>query len=106
MKPNPLSTVVAILVGASTALADPVSSQGLEYGHMGWGGRHGMFGGLMMLIFWATIVALIFMAVRWFLMGRKITQAPTDAMEILKSRYAQGELDEEQYRKLKSVLEE
>jgi putative membrane protein len=29
-----------------------------------------MFGGLMMLIFWGVILALIVMAVRWFTSGR------------------------------------
>jgi putative membrane protein len=46
------------------------------------------------------------MAVRWFSSGAQTKQEPQDALEILKSRFANGELDEEQYRKRKSVLEE
>jgi len=31
-----------------------------------WGGGHGMFGGLMMILFWGIVIALIVFAVKWF----------------------------------------
>lgn len=106
MRRNLLATSVVIAVSASVALADSSARLGTEYGHMGWGGGYGMLGGLMMLVFWGVVIALVVMAVRWFSSGAQTKQEPQDALEILKSRFANGELDEEQYRKRKSVLEE
>ena len=106
MRLSLLAASVVMTVGASVGLADSSASRGYEYGHMGWSGGYGMFGGLMMLVFWGVVIALIVMAVRWFSSGTQTKQEPQDALEILKSRFASGELDEAQYRKQKSVLEE
>ncbi len=77
---------------------------------MYWGGGHGLFGGLMMIVFWGAIIALIVFAVRWFARTDQAGkdqggQGASDAIEILKTRFANGELDEEEYKRRKSVLE-
>lgn len=59
-----VATSIAIATGATVVLADTVADRGPEYGHMNWGGGYGMFGGLMMLVFWGVFIALIVMAVR------------------------------------------
>ena len=57
-------TPSALVSSAGAALADPADSWGDGFGHMMWGGGFGMAGGLMMLLFWGAIIALIVFAVR------------------------------------------
>ncbi|MSU91167.1 hypothetical protein GE300_16380 [Rhodobacteraceae bacterium 2CG4] len=68
-----------------------------------WGGGFGMFGGLMMLLFWGAIIALIVFAVRGFSSGSG-PGSKSDAAEILRERYAKGEIDDEEYERRKAKL--
>lgn len=90
---------IALAFLSVPALAD--SYQG--FGHM-WGGGYGMFGGLMMVLFWALIIGLIVLAVRRF-SGQSVSGAGQSAMEVLKERYARGEIDEDEYERRKAKLE-
>lgn len=80
-------------------------------GHMGgfgWGSY--LLGGLLMLLFWGGIIALAFFAIRGIAgsVNRTSGQSESDSdrsMEILKERYARGEIDREQFQKMKSDLE-
>ena len=99
-------TSLVVLPMSTAALADAGPDRGWEYGHMYWNGGFGMFGGLMMLVFWGIVVALIVMAVRWFSVSGQTGNQSPDALEILKSRFAKGELDEEEFRRKKAALEE
>jgi len=83
-----------------------------------WGGwMHGPGGwtagmGLMMFLFWILIVAGIVFLV-WFFtdLGRRRAQAPQappgpeTALEVLRKRYARGEVSREQYQEMKRDLE-
>ncbi|MDF0596881.1 SHOCT domain-containing protein [Psychromarinibacter halotolerans] len=91
-------------LAASTALAGP---DGSWDGHMTWGGGYGVFGGLMMLVFWGVIIALIVLAVHWLRdnSGTGGKRSP-DALDILRERLAKGEIDEEEYRRRKAALDE
>ena len=72
---------------------------------MMWGTGYGMGGGLMMVAFWGGIILLIVVAVRWLADGTA-GRRPPDAMDILKQRFARGEIDEEEFQKLKAILED
>lgn len=90
----------AAILGASAATAGPGDEYG--YGHM-WGGGFGMMGGgLVMLLFWGVIIALIFFAVRWF--SDKERVSGSNALSILEERFARGEIDEEEFNRRKSAL--
>ena len=77
----------------------------------GWDGMYGiggMFMMLMMLLFWALIIVGIVFAVR-ALAGGPIGPAPRvesrdRALEILKERYAKGEIDTAEYEEKKRAL--
>jgi len=56
----------------------------------GWGGM--AFGGIMMLLWFALIVTLIVFLVRW-ISGSSRRKSNRDALDILKQRYARGEID-------------
>lgn len=65
--------------------------------HMGW------WGGWMML-WWLLIVLLVFVGVIWLLRGRPGTPPGGRAEDVLRERYARGEIDDETYRRMLAEL--
>ncbi len=74
---------------------------------MGWGGGGwGMFGGIGMLVWWGLVIALIVFAVRYFAAsGRGTSAGPDRALDILRERYARGEINKEEFEARKRELE-
>lgn len=73
---------------------------------MMWGNGYGMGGGLVMLVFWGLIIALIVFAVKWLMdNGRGSGDRRRDAMETLRERFAAGEIDEEDFERRRKALE-
>lgn len=75
---------------------------------LGWGGW--LMGGLMMLLFWGGLILLIVLAVRAFARSGNSSQIQTthgsvSALEILKNRYARGELSKEEFETIRHDLE-
>ncbi len=77
----------------------------------GWGGM--IFGGLMMLLFWGVVIALIVLAVRALSRpgSGQVTpsagssgQAPDQALEILRERYARGEISKDEFNSMRQDL--
>lgn len=95
---------LVLLASTGAALADPGEGWGSGFGHMKWGVGFGAFGGLMMIAFWGAIIALIVFAVRGFSTSPG-SAGKSDAGEILRERYARGEIDEEEYEGRKAKLE-
>ncbi len=72
----------------------------------GWGMGYGFFGWLMMFLFWILIIAAVVLGVRWFidqgkLKGSSVEETPLD---ILKKRYASGEIDKEEFETMRREL--
>lgn len=97
---------VAVATGVSLAalpLAAPADAGG--YGHMGdWFpgmGGHWMFG-----LFWLIVlIVLIAFVLRW-LGGREDgTAARSTPLETLKQRYAKGEIDDEEFQRMRRELD-
>lgn len=88
---------------ASPALAAPADNWRGGFGHM-WGGGHWIFGGLMMVVFWGLIIGLIVLAVRGF-SSRSDSAGPPNPLDILRERYARGEIDDDEYERRKAKLE-
>ena len=88
---------------ASVASANPGGDWGGGYGHMMWGGGHGLLGGLMMVVFWGLVIGLIVLGVRRF-SGRSDASSGSSALNILKERYARGEINDEEYQRLKAEI--
>lgn len=75
---------------------------------MMWGDGWGWIGGgLMMLIFWGGLIAVIVFLVRGA--GRSsqggATPRPRDARDMLAERFARGEISGEEFEQRKRVLE-
>lgn len=90
-----------------------VLAQGGRYGNWamgpdtmyGWG--MGWFGGIFSLIFWIlAIVGMVFL-IKWLIhmsKGHSEAQSGSRAIEILKERYARGEIDKQEFEEKKKDL--
>jgi putative membrane protein len=68
----------------------------------GWGMHPMMWGAwgfgmmLMMILFWALVIAAVVLGIRW-LIGQGKESRSDPALEILRQRYARGEIDKEEF---------
>lgn len=64
------------------------------------------FGGLLMLLFWVFVIA----GIVWLVLALSRSQLPrgggSSALQILEERLARGEIDAEEFRARRAVLEE
>jgi putative membrane protein len=82
--------------------------RGYGMGPWGWGYGMGWFGMIIMAVFWiALIVGAVFL-IRWFTTsrGERGRDAPSkeSALEILKKRYARGEIGKEEFEEKRKDL--
>jgi putative membrane protein len=70
-----------------------------------------LISGLMGLVITVGLIALIVLGIRWFLRQERASQggsggAPRadDSLEVLRRRYAAGEIDEEEYERRRRTL--
>jgi putative membrane protein len=89
------------------ALAQWGNNQGW---HMGPGmmGGMGWFGGIFMIVFWILILGALVFFIKWLIQstgsGRAIGGSSNRAFEILKERYARGEIDSTEFETMKTNL--
>jgi len=79
----------------------PLSQWGNGWGHgpgmMGWGVM-AWFGPIMMFIFWAVAIVALILFIRWIVTSAgNRSRAEDSALEILKKRYARGEIGKEEF---------
>ena len=80
----------------------PAAAAAQERG-FGWGwGMHPMWGvwgvgiGLMMLVFWGVVIVGLVLAIRWLVSQGRPPQSDR-ALDILRQRYASGEIGKEEF---------
>lgn len=73
----------------------------------GWSGSWGMgFGWIFMLVFWALIILGIVALAKWLFSSTSSGRsAGTRPLDVLKERYARGELTREQYEQMRRDIE-
>lgn len=74
-----------------------------------WGFGHMLFGGLMMIVFWGGIIALIVLLVRWLGGASGDSSGPGSRrtpLQILQERFATGEIDKQEYEERRKLLSE
>jgi putative membrane protein len=113
MKAVFLSTVALLAMSGAWSVAWAQQGSGPYYGHGAhmWDGGPWMFvGPLMMIVFLAAIVAVIVLMVRWFGGPHHVTgQHPSPGrtpFDILKERFARGEIDKAEYEERRRILGE
>ena len=82
-------------------------SQGSGFGGMGG------FGGIVMILFWGLIIVGAILVIRYFTAGHVGAAGPAggqtphqrDPMEILRERYARGDISTEEFEERKKILE-
>lgn len=71
----------------------------LDYGYWGW------FGWVFMLTWWILFISLIIAIIRWLLFrSRENLDGGRTALDILKERYAKGEIDKKEFEEKKKDL--
>ena len=66
----------------------------------GWWGM----GWIFMIIFWGLFVLGLIFLIRWFVGMTKATKPEESALDILKKRYASGQIDKEEFEQKKKDL--
>jgi len=66
---------------------------------------HGLFGGGFMWFLWIILLVVIVYMLKDVLGGSRPSSSDDDALEILKRRYARGEIDEAEFERRKKELD-
>ncbi len=78
-------------------------------GMMGWGDGMGWFGPILMTVFWIAVIVAIGLLIRWLILSSRAPRGKTEqsdsALEVLKKRYARGEIDKEEFEAKKLDLQ-
>lgn len=93
-------------VSASYAQSQP-QGYGTWPGMMGWGCGWGWPWPILMLVFWIAVIAGVVFAVRWLMLSANRGRGGTSegsALDILKKRYAKGEINKDEYEKIKKDI--
>jgi putative membrane protein len=82
---------------------------GLGPGMMGWGYGTGWFGSILMVAFWVAVIVGIIFLIRWLVLstrgGVSASRSEDSALEILKRRYARGEINKEEFEEKRKDLQ-
>jgi putative membrane protein len=74
----------------------------------GWGG--GWFGMIIMAAFWVLLIIGVIYLIKWLVTSNRgrdfFSSGGPRALEILKERYARGEIDQKEFEQKKRILEE
>lgn len=73
------------------------------FDNYGYGMGHGI-GWFFMILFWVLIVLLVLYAVKLASRGNSGREPDRKAGEILKERYARGEISREEYKRMKEDI--
>lgn len=102
MKQARVSTLLVLAMAALPVFGQPYS----DHPHY-WGGGWGMiFMPLMMIIFIGAVIVVVVLVIRW-LSGSSIGPITTEgnkALDILKERFARGEIDQKEFEERKKSL--
>jgi putative membrane protein len=111
MKRVRLIRVLPAVVALTILVGNPVWAQERAY-EWGWGMHHPMWGlwgiwgfamMLMMFVFWGVVIAGIVIGMRW--LARQGRESKSDAaLEILRQRYARGDINKEEFEAKKRDL--
>jgi len=110
-----LAGSLSVLIPGNLFLANPTLAQSGRYNdwHMGrwmmdgWG--MGWFGMIFMIIFWGLIIVVLVSLIRWLIQntsskGPSGVSVGPKAIDILKERYAKGEISQDEFETMKKDI--
>ena len=107
-----IALALAVLLGGGWLLGSQVwgggcceSGFGMRGNHGSPWGMHPFGGGILMFLFWGVIIGGIVLLVIG--LARRVTQAADwieSPLEIVKRRYANGDIDREEFERMKELL--
>jgi putative membrane protein len=110
------SLTAVLAIGLSQAFEGKAFAQwgggygggGMGPGMMGgWG--MGWFGGIFMIVFWVLVIIGLVFLIKWLIQSTKgekeVARVGSRALDILRERYAKGELDKEEFQRMKADLQ-
>jgi len=75
----------------------------MHWSNYGWGMGFG-FGWLLMILFWVLVILGVIYLIKLIAGGKKGEEKEPTAIEVLKKRYAKGEINKEEFEKVKNDL--
>ena len=76
-------------------------------GMMNWGSGMGWGWSIIMMVFWIAIIVGIIFLIRWVVLStdrRHETRGEDSAMDILRNRYAKGEINKDEFEEKKKDI--
>jgi putative membrane protein len=98
--------LIGVLTGWLTPMAALAQERSYEWGwgmHPMWWGAWGFGMMLLMLLFWVLVIVGLVIGIRW-LLGQGKESRSDSALEILRQRYARGEINKEEFETRKRDL--
>lgn len=113
-------SIKTLLFGLTVSLPSAIASntfaqQRNDYGGLGmgpgmmvgWG--MGWFGMIFMLVFWVLVIVGLVFLIKWLIQttssGKTVGHTGSKAIDILKERYARGEISKEEFETMKKDLQ-
>lgn len=105
-----IGTTIALLPGAALAQTSGPDHFGWGPQMMGWGWGGMIFGPIFMILVLALVIAVAVLLVHW-LGGSSLTATPHQPpartpLDVLKERFARGEIDKEEFEERRRILGE
>lgn len=82
--------------------SSPLKSNQTNYSMMNFGYGFGFFGWIFIILWWLLIIAAVVAIVKWLINQFRGGTSGKSAFDILKERYAKGEIDKKEFEDKKS----
>lgn len=103
-------TAAAAVFAVTHAQAQGYYGYGHQWNDGLWGGGHMLFGGIGMILLFVIVVAVVVLLGRWLGPGAHHPVSghygppPKTALDILRERFARGEIDKEEFEERRRLL--
>jgi putative membrane protein len=102
--------LLSVLLLTTFAHANGLEDYSMGPGMMGWSRNMAWFTHALMIAAWIVVIVGIIAIFRWWVRSKSVMDKRVDpedsAVDILKRRYAKGEIDKDEFEEKKKILEE